>query len=147
MSTTVMSDAVMMPVTESQTVTANLTTEVEFAECDCCGLMEECTPAYMERIRERYKGKWICGLCREAVKEEIMRSGRLISTDEAMTRYMMFRRASRSSESIPEGKESDETIDRPQQALSSKKLFTSSDVSINVLNQRKRQQLIDEEDE
>ncbi|KAJ0895707.1 hypothetical protein HanPSC8_Chr09g0403571 [Helianthus annuus] len=97
MSTTVMSDAVMMPVTESQTVTANLTTEIEFAECDCCGLTEECTPAYMERIRERYKGKWICGLCGEAVKDEIMRSGRLISTEEAMTRHMMFRRASRSS--------------------------------------------------
>ncbi|KAJ0587462.1 hypothetical protein HanIR_Chr04g0163481 [Helianthus annuus] len=41
----------------------------------------------------------------------------------------------------------DETLDRPQQNLSSKKLFTSSNVSINVLNQRKRQQLIDEKDE
>ncbi|KAM0015327.1 hypothetical protein Hdeb2414_s0033g00724711 [Helianthus debilis subsp. tardiflorus] len=81
-----MSDAVMMPVTESQTVTANLTTIVEFVKCDCCGLTEGCTQAYMERIRERYKGKWICGLCGEAVKDEIMRSGRLISTEEAMTR-------------------------------------------------------------
>ncbi|KAF5806354.1 hypothetical protein HanRHA438_Chr05g0229261 [Helianthus annuus] len=58
-------------------------------------------PAYMERIRERYKGKWICGLCGEAVKEEIMRSGRLIGTEEAMTRHMMFRRASRSSGPSP----------------------------------------------
>ncbi|MFS7918795.1 hypothetical protein Hanom_Chr03g00205341 [Helianthus anomalus] len=94
MSTTVMSDAVMMPVTESQTETTNLTTEVEFAEYDCCGLTDECTPAYMDRIRERYKGKWICGLRGEAVKEEIMRSGRLICIEEAMTRHMMFRRAS-----------------------------------------------------
>ncbi|KAJ0747537.1 hypothetical protein HanOQP8_Chr05g0190671 [Helianthus annuus] len=83
MSTTVMSDAVMMPVTESQTVTTNLTTEVEFAECDCCGLTEECTPAYMERILERYKGKWICGLTEEC------------------TRHMMFRRASQSSGPSP----------------------------------------------
>ncbi|KAK9066164.1 hypothetical protein SSX86_013485 [Deinandra increscens subsp. villosa] len=100
MSTTVMSDAVMMPSTESQSATANLsspTTEVEFAECECCGLTEECTPAYMERIRERYQGKWICGLCGEAVKEEIVRSERLISTEEAMMRHMTFRRASRSS--------------------------------------------------
>ncbi|MFS7919602.1 hypothetical protein Hanom_Chr03g00214581 [Helianthus anomalus] len=41
----------------------------------------------------------------------------------------------------------DETTDRPQQTLPSKKLFSSSDVSINILKQRKRQQLIDEEDE
>ncbi|KAL8230267.1 hypothetical protein R6Q57_000045 [Mikania cordata] len=99
MSASVMSDAVMLPATESQSVTANLSspaTEVEFAECDCCGLTEECTPAYMERIRERYQGKWICGLCGEAVKDEIVRSERLISTEEAMMRHMTFRRASRS---------------------------------------------------
>ncbi|KAI3786197.1 hypothetical protein L1987_45331 [Smallanthus sonchifolius] len=99
MSTTVMSDAVMMPATESQSVTVNLSSpamEVEFAECDCCGLTEECTPAYMERIRERYQGKWICGLCGEAVKDEIVRSERLISTEEAMMRHMTFRRDSRS---------------------------------------------------
>ncbi|MFS7906082.1 hypothetical protein Hanom_Chr01g00055161 [Helianthus anomalus] len=41
----------------------------------------------------------------------------------------------------------DETTDRPQQTLPSKKLFSSSDVSISVLNQRKIQQVIDEEDE
>ncbi|KVI05865.1 Protein of unknown function DUF1677, plant [Cynara cardunculus var. scolymus] len=95
-----MSDAMMMPATESPPVTANLssqTTEVEFAVCDCCGLTEECTPAYMERIRERYQGKWICGLCGEAVKDEIVRSERLISTEEAMNRHMTFCRASRSS--------------------------------------------------
>ncbi|KAI3766409.1 hypothetical protein L2E82_16466 [Cichorium intybus] len=100
MSTAMMSDAMMMPATESQSVAANLTAqtmEVEFAECDCCGLTEECTPAYMERIRERYQGKWICGLCGEAVKDEIVRSERLISTEEAMTRHMTFCRASKSS--------------------------------------------------
>ncbi|KAJ4836252.1 hypothetical protein Tsubulata_049747 [Turnera subulata] len=64
--------------------------EVESAKCDCCGLTEECTPAYIERVRERYQGKWICGLCAEAVKDEIFRSERLISTEEAMTRHMNF---------------------------------------------------------
>ncbi|KAK1434604.1 hypothetical protein QVD17_00352 [Tagetes erecta] len=42
----------------------------------------------MKRIQERYKGKWICGLCGEAVKDEIVRSERLISTEEAMMRDM-----------------------------------------------------------
>ncbi|CAH1442445.1 unnamed protein product [Lactuca virosa] len=96
MSTTVISDAMIIPPTDSQT------TEVEFATCDCCGLTEECTPAYIERIRERYDGKWICGLCGEAVKDEIMRSERLmISTEEAMFRHMNFCRMSSSSDPPP----------------------------------------------
>lgn len=64
--------------------------EVEFAICDCCGFTEECTPAYIKRVRERYSGKWICGLCAEAVKDEITRTGRLISAEEAMDRHINF---------------------------------------------------------
>ncbi|VVA95983.1 unnamed protein product [Arabis nemorensis] len=44
--------------------------EVEKAKCECCGMKEECTMEYIERVREKYLGKWICGLCSEAVKEE-----------------------------------------------------------------------------
>ncbi|KAK6153562.1 hypothetical protein DH2020_013201 [Rehmannia glutinosa] len=64
--------------------------EVDFAKCDCCGLTEECTPSYIETIRERYGGKWICGLCAEAVKDEILRCQKLISRDEAMARHFSF---------------------------------------------------------
>ncbi|XP_076954948.1 uncharacterized protein LOC143629592 [Bidens hawaiensis] len=96
MSTTVLSDAVIPSATDSVKPNADPMTEVEFVDCECCGLTEECTLAYMSRIRERYKGKWICGLCGEAVKDEIVRSERLISTEEAMMRHMTFRRASRS---------------------------------------------------
>ncbi|PIN08482.1 hypothetical protein CDL12_12722 [Handroanthus impetiginosus] len=64
--------------------------EVDFVKCDCCGLMEECTPSYIERIRERYGGKWICGLCAEAVKDEVLRCQKLISPDEAMARHFNF---------------------------------------------------------
>lgn len=28
--------------------------EVEYASCDCCGLTEECTPAYISLVRSRY---------------------------------------------------------------------------------------------
>lgn len=73
-----------------------LENENEFAECDCCGLTEECTREYMDTIRERYQGKWICGLCGEAVKDEIIRSERLISAEEAMIRHMTFRKEYRS---------------------------------------------------
>ncbi|KAL2555032.1 hypothetical protein Fot_08651 [Forsythia ovata] len=66
--------------------------EVDFVECDCCGLTEECTMSYIETVRERYKGKWICGLCAEAVNDEVLRceKQKLISPDEAMARHFSF---------------------------------------------------------
>ncbi|XVF27079.1 hypothetical protein REPUB_Repub14bG0075700 [Reevesia pubescens] len=82
---------VSAPAPETQATSAKLVaqSEVEFAKCDCCGLTEECTPAYIERVRERYQGKWVCGLCAEAVKDEIIRTERL-STEEALARHMNF---------------------------------------------------------
>lgn len=108
MSTTVMSDAIVMPSTESQQLATKLIaeTKVEFVMCECCSLTEECTPEYINRIRERYQGKWICGLCGEAVKYEIIRSKRLITTDEAMTRHMAF-----CKKSILSGQKTDPTVD------------------------------------
>lgn len=84
---------VIMSTTETpQTVTTKLAQiEVDSVKCDCCGLTEECTPAYIDRIRERYNGKWICGLCAEAVKDEIVRCERpMISTEEALTQHINF---------------------------------------------------------
>ncbi|GAV61433.1 DUF1677 domain-containing protein [Cephalotus follicularis] len=86
------SDPSVVSATETQAAPTKLIAqiEVEFAKCDCCGLTEECTPAYIERIRERYHGKWICGLCAEAIKEEIIKTERLISTEDAMASHMNF---------------------------------------------------------
>ncbi|KAL6523939.1 hypothetical protein OROMI_031034 [Orobanche minor] len=67
------------------------TTDVVFVRCDCCGLTEECTEEYIKRIRDRYSGRWICGLCAEAVKDEIVRSGKgVIDTEEALNQHMSF---------------------------------------------------------
>lgn len=71
--------------------------EVEFAKCDCCGFSEECTPAYISRVRERYGGRWICGLCAEAVKDETCRAKTDISTDEALKQHTKFCQQFRSS--------------------------------------------------
>ncbi|XP_068336554.1 uncharacterized protein [Pyrus communis] len=49
--------------------------EVEDAKCECCGMSEECTPEYIDRVRDKFFGKWICGLCSEAVKEEVEKNG------------------------------------------------------------------------
>ncbi|MQM22156.1 hypothetical protein Taro_055204 [Colocasia esculenta] len=106
MSASVISDAVPIsapPAVEAQSaqaqgVEATAVVEVESVTCDCCGLTEECTPAYIGRVRERYAGRWVCGLCAEAVKDEICRSSpRLIGTEEALSRHMAFCRSFRSS--------------------------------------------------
>ncbi|XP_074571328.1 uncharacterized protein LOC141827886 isoform X2 [Curcuma longa] len=82
----------------SVVATAAVAAEVEFASCDCCGLTEECTPAYIAVVRERHVGRWICGLCEEAVRDEISRSELLISTEEAMGLHATFCRSFRSAE-------------------------------------------------
>ncbi|KAH7299053.1 hypothetical protein KP509_25G070500 [Ceratopteris richardii] len=48
-------------------------THEEHVKCECCGLTEECTPAYIAHIRDVFCGRWVCGLCAEAVKEEYER--------------------------------------------------------------------------
>ncbi|KAM1047298.1 hypothetical protein TB2_026188 [Malus domestica] len=64
--------------------------EVQCVKCHSCGFTEDCTPAYISRVRDRYQGRWICGLCVEAVKDELVRSDRLISTEEALNRHINF---------------------------------------------------------
>lgn len=49
--------------------------EVEDARCECCGMSEECTPAYIGAVRRRFSGRWVCGLCAEAVAEEAGKNG------------------------------------------------------------------------
>ncbi|KAL7615700.1 uncharacterized protein LOC111891274 [Lactuca sativa] len=59
--------------------------EVEDAKCECCGMCEECTPEYIARVREKFLGKLICGLCSEAVKEEMEKCGGKI--EEALNEH------------------------------------------------------------
>jgi hypothetical protein len=44
--------------------------EVEAVGCECCGLEEECTGEYIGGVRAYFGGRWLCGLCSEAVKYE-----------------------------------------------------------------------------
>lgn len=63
--------------------------EVERAECECCGLIEDCTPDYIGHIKDSYSGKWVCGLCSEAVKERSNRH-RGIAMEEALNSHRDF---------------------------------------------------------
>ncbi|XVE71009.1 hypothetical protein DITRI_Ditri10aG0115400 [Diplodiscus trichospermus] len=48
--------------------------QVKQAECECCGLKEDCTTDYITRVKGCHCGKWVCGLCSEAVKERLCRA-------------------------------------------------------------------------
>lgn len=85
----VLSEAMIMNPSNVTSIDQLEQTEVEYVKCDCCGLTEECTLAYIQRIRERYQGKWICGLCEEAVKYE-MRIMNTQEEDEALNQHMSF---------------------------------------------------------
>ncbi|KAK1367975.1 putative Aldehyde dehydrogenase 7B4 [Heracleum sosnowskyi] len=71
--------------------TAALTSgEIKLVKCECCKLTEECTEEYMARVREWYQGHWICGLCIEAVKDELERSEHQLTTEDALNRHSSF---------------------------------------------------------
>ncbi|KAL2957477.1 hypothetical protein AAZX31_18G151500 [Glycine max] len=65
MSAPMIIDPMVISAPETQSAAASILvaqSELEFGVCDYCGLTEECTPAYMERIRQRYFRKWVYGL-------------------------------------------------------------------------------------
>ncbi|GFP96710.1 hypothetical protein PHJA_001815100 [Phtheirospermum japonicum] len=63
---------------------------IVLAECYCCGLKEECTKEYISRIRDSRTGKWVCGLCSEAVKERLNHHSPLANLEEAMKNITKF---------------------------------------------------------
>jgi len=64
--------------------------ELEEAECQCCGMKEECSKVYMSEVEEDYCGKWVCGLCCEAVKDKVGRSSKVITLVDALKSHMDF---------------------------------------------------------
>ncbi|XP_021747586.1 uncharacterized protein LOC110713447 [Chenopodium quinoa] len=60
--------------------------EVELVRCECCGLKEECTVEYIEAVKANFNGKWLCGLCSVAVRDEVNRAG----VENAVSAHMSF---------------------------------------------------------
>ncbi|GFY80495.1 hypothetical protein Acr_01g0003040 [Actinidia rufa] len=79
-----------IPSSETQFPLPKPNSQIELVNCDSCGFTEECTLAYISRIRDKFNGRWICGLCIEAVKYEALRSGMVINTEEALIRHISF---------------------------------------------------------
>ncbi|KAK4778165.1 hypothetical protein SAY87_018352 [Trapa incisa] len=73
--------------------------EIEFVKCECCGLKEECTQDYISEVKAKFQGKWLCGLCSEAVRDEVSRGSEKPSgsVEEAVTAHMSFCRKCKST--------------------------------------------------
>ncbi|KAL5198033.1 hypothetical protein ABZP36_001545 [Zizania latifolia] len=78
----------------------------EEVACECCGFTEECTAPYIAGVRERYGGRWICGLCGDAVGEELGRASPPISPAEALDRHAFVCGAGRRASAPPSPAES-----------------------------------------
>ncbi|CAN4091806.1 unnamed protein product [Withania somnifera] len=68
--------------------------EIELAKCECCGLKEDCTQDYINEVKANFDGKWLCGLCSEAVRYEVDKgknnSKQFLVMEEAMKAHMSF---------------------------------------------------------
>ncbi|XWS70097.1 hypothetical protein CRYUN_Cryun03dG0020000 [Craigia yunnanensis] len=105
--------------------------EIHCIKCESCGFTEECTPAYIIRVRERYQGRWICGLCIEAVKDEVLRSDTLISTEEALDRHIRFCKKFRASSHSDETEHPISALGRIlSRSLDSARALTSNSSSV-----------------
>ncbi|XP_022728853.1 uncharacterized protein LOC111284464 [Durio zibethinus] len=71
--------------------------EVEDANCECCGMSEECTPEYISQVRDKFSGKLVCGLCAAAINEEVEKNGgkREEALNEHMSACVRFNRLGR----------------------------------------------------
>ncbi|XP_074374590.1 uncharacterized protein LOC141715000 [Apium graveolens] len=54
--------------------------ETELAMCECCGFKEDCTQDYINEVKSEFQGKWLCGLCSEAVKDEVNKQNNISTT-------------------------------------------------------------------
>lgn len=74
--------------------------KTETVECGCCGLHEECTHEYILQVKHSYFGKWLCGLCSEAVKDKLnikhpSDNITVMPMEEALTTHKTFCQESR----------------------------------------------------
>lgn len=72
--------------------------DIELVKCECCGLKEDCTQDYITKVKSCFDGKWLCGLCSEAVRDEFNKA---FGMDEAVKAHMSFcRKSSKSNPAI-----------------------------------------------
>ncbi|XP_061376201.1 uncharacterized protein LOC133318225 [Gastrolobium bilobum] len=74
--------------------------EIESVKCECCGLKEDCTQDYISDVKAKFDGKWLCGLCSEAVRDEVSGGKKPSAMDEAVKAHMSFCRKFKSNPAV-----------------------------------------------
>ncbi|KAJ3673590.1 hypothetical protein LUZ60_005582 [Juncus effusus] len=76
--------------------------EIESAKCECCGLNEECTNEYIREVKANFGGKWLCGLCSEAVRDEVLKGKKKgeNALEEAVSDHISFYHVFKSNPAI-----------------------------------------------
>ncbi|XP_042430166.1 uncharacterized protein LOC122016795 [Zingiber officinale] len=88
-----------MPSSASTPTNPSLRMEVESVRCECCGLEEDCTCDYISSVKADFGGKWLCGLCSEAVRYEFGKGERK-SHEEAVKAHIAFCRRHNSNPAV-----------------------------------------------
>ncbi|XP_027362112.1 uncharacterized protein LOC113869819 [Abrus precatorius] len=105
--------------------------EIESAKCECCGLKEDCTQEYIREVKAKFDGIWLCGLCSEAVRDEVIREKKLFAMEEAVKAHMSFCRKIKSNPAVKVADGMRQMLRRRSTDLSSsnKRSTTTSQVS------------------
>ncbi|XP_073005576.1 uncharacterized protein [Typha latifolia] len=77
--------------------------EIDSVRCECCGLREDCTQEYITSVKSNFGGIWLCGLCSEAVRDELMSKGKKKKSyglEDAMKAHMSFCRRIKSNPAV-----------------------------------------------
>ncbi|KAK4434036.1 hypothetical protein Salat_0566300 [Sesamum alatum] len=74
--------------------------DIELVKCECCGLKEDCTQDYISEVKANFDGKWLCGLCSEAVRDEVNRGKKQSGMEEAVKAHMSFCRKYKSNPAV-----------------------------------------------
>ncbi|XP_077247263.1 uncharacterized protein LOC143887018 [Tasmannia lanceolata] len=76
--------------------------DIESVKCECCGLKEDCTQDYISDVKANFEGKWLCGLCAEAVRDEVSKGGKKknYGVEEALKAHMSFCRKFKSNPAV-----------------------------------------------
>ncbi|KAJ4760421.1 DUF1677 family protein [Rhynchospora pubera] len=64
--------------------------DIESVNCECCGLKEDCTKGYISQVKSNFEDTWLCGLCSEAVRDELCRGPSVCDLKDAMRAHMSF---------------------------------------------------------
>ncbi|OVA05432.1 Protein of unknown function DUF1677 [Macleaya cordata] len=103
---------------------------IELAKCECCGLKEDCTQDYITEVKAKFDGKWLCGLCAEAVRDEVNREKKkTFEVDEAVKAHMSFCRKFKSNPAVRVADGMRQILRRRSGNLSSNSPSTSSSTS------------------